>query len=111
MRSTFVRIIAGVMLTIIVLGVLRYRPWSNWGANNARAVIHEGSNKKATRELTVGFLPVTCHLTCPVTDYASKTTETNTNFNSRVITHISYQEECVSAWSSPAYWLATRTYF
>jgi NitT/TauT family transport system substrate-binding protein len=41
-------------------------------------------NKKASRELTVGFLPVTCHLTCPVTDFASKTTQTNTNFNSRV---------------------------
>jgi NitT/TauT family transport system substrate-binding protein len=86
MRSTFVRIIAGVMLTIMVLGLLRYRPWSNWRTGNVRDVIHEGSNKKATRELTVGFLPVTCHLTCPVTDYASKTTETNTNFNSRVFT-------------------------
>ncbi len=40
--------------------------------------------KMASRELTVGFLPVTCHLTCPVTDYASKTTQSNTNFNSRV---------------------------
>jgi NitT/TauT family transport system substrate-binding protein len=49
-------------------------------------VIHEGSNKLATRELTVGYLPVTCHLTCPVTDYASKTTLTSTNFNSRVFT-------------------------
>ena len=50
----------------------------------SRDVIHEGSNKKASRELTVGYLPVTCHLTCPVTDFASKTTQTNTNFNSRV---------------------------
>jgi NitT/TauT family transport system substrate-binding protein len=70
------------MLT--VLGLLRYHPWSSSGAASARDVIHEGSNKKATRELTVGFLPVTCHLTCPVTDFASKTTQTNTNFNSRV---------------------------
>src|SRR6187551_476934 len=84
MRSTFARIIAGVMFTIIVLGLLRYRPWSNWRTGNVRDVIHEGSNRKATRELTVGFLPVTCHLTCPVTDFASKTTQTNTNFNSRV---------------------------
>jgi NitT/TauT family transport system substrate-binding protein len=66
------------------LGLLRYRPWSSSGVASARDVIHEGSNKKATRELTIGFLPVTCHLTCPVTDFASKTTQTNTNFNSRV---------------------------
>ncbi len=77
------RLIIGVVLALTVLGLLRYRPW-NSQTSNARDVIHEGSNKKALRELTVGFLPVTCHLTCPVTDYASKTTQTKTNFNSRV---------------------------
>jgi NitT/TauT family transport system substrate-binding protein len=46
--------------------------------------VHEGPNNKAKRELTVGYLPVTCHLTCPVTDFASKTTASNTNFNSRM---------------------------
>ena len=86
MKTSFGRIVAGVVLVITVLGLLRYRPWSNMGTSVNADVIHEGSNKKATRELTVGFLPVTCHLTCPVTDYASKTTETNTNFNSRVFT-------------------------
>lgn len=84
MKLTPVRLILGTILTLTALGLLRYRPWSSNGVATARDVIHEGSNKKATRELTVGFLPVTCHLTCPVTDYASKTTETNTNFNSRV---------------------------
>ena len=84
MKLTFGRLIVGVVLMLTVLGVLRYRPWDQGGSNSARDVIHEGSNKKAERELTVGFLPVTCHLTCPVTDFASKTTQTNTNFNSRV---------------------------
>ena len=84
MKVTFSRLVIGVVVVITVLGLLRYRPWSNRGVASAREVIHEGSNTKATRELTVGFLPVTCHLTCPVTDYASKTTQTNTNFNSRV---------------------------
>jgi NitT/TauT family transport system substrate-binding protein len=84
MKGTGVRLAIGVILILTVLGLLRYRPWSSSGAASARDVIHEGSNKKATRELTVGFLPVTCHLTCPVTDFASKTTQTNTNFNSRV---------------------------
>ncbi|MCK6550296.1 ABC transporter substrate-binding protein [Myxococcota bacterium] len=36
-----------------------------------------GGEKKDTREeLTVGFVPVTCHLTCPVTDFASRTSTT-----------------------------------
>jgi NitT/TauT family transport system substrate-binding protein len=84
MKLTFTHIIIGVIITITLLGLLRYRPWDKSNTVNFRDVIHEGSNKKAIRELTVGFLPVTCHLTCPVTDYASKTSETSTNFNSRV---------------------------
>lgn len=78
------KFILGVIIILTGLGLLRYRPWNSGRVAAARDVIHEGSNKKATRELTVGFLPVTCHLTCPVTDFASKTTQTNTNFNSRV---------------------------
>ena len=84
MKLSFSRIIIIVALVVTTLGLLRYRPWNGSGAINARDVIHEGTNKQATRELTVGYLPVTCHLTCPVTDFASKTTQTNTNFNSRV---------------------------
>ena len=84
MKSPLLRLTIIVILLIAVLGLLRYRPWNNQGTALAQDVIHEGSNKKAVRELTVGFLPVTCHLTCPVTDFASKTTQTNTNFNSRV---------------------------
>jgi NitT/TauT family transport system substrate-binding protein len=79
-------IIISVVLIIVALGLLRYRPWSSSGSINARDVVHEGPNTAARRELTVGYLPVTCHLTCPVTDFASKTTQTNTNFNSRVFT-------------------------
>src|SRR5450631_1097711 len=76
--------ILGFLVVVTALGLLRYRPWDRGGAPDTRDVIHVGSNKNALRELTVGFLPVTCHLTCPVTDFASKTTETNTNFNSRL---------------------------
>src|SRR6478609_8974134 len=84
MKLSVIRLIIGITVAVIVLGLLRYRPWTRGGSINVRDVIHEGSNKKASRELTVGFLPVTCHLTCPVTDYASKTTQSNTNFNSRM---------------------------
>lgn len=80
---TSVRITAGVVLVISVLGVLRYKPWHQVARTFADP-IHTGPNQAASRELTVGFLPVTCHLTCPVTDFASKTTVSNTNFNSRV---------------------------
>jgi NitT/TauT family transport system substrate-binding protein len=77
-------LIIGVTLVLCGLGLLRYRPWDRGGASATRDVIHEGSNEKAQRELTVGYLPVTCHLTCPVTDFTSKTTRTSTNFNSRL---------------------------
>ena len=84
MKNQGARIVIMVVLAIAALGVLRYKPWKRSNMSVATDVIHEGSNRTAVRELTVGFLPVTCHLTCPVTDYASKTTETNTNFNSRI---------------------------
>ena len=84
MKLTFIHIVIGVIITVTLLGLLRYRPWDKNKSANSRDPIHMGTNKKAERELTVGFLPVTCHLTCPVTDYASKTTESSTNFNSRV---------------------------
>jgi len=84
MKLSFSRLFFGVVLTLTVLGLLRYRVWDRSGTTTGHDTIHEGSNKKALRELTVAFLPVTCHLTCPVTDFASKTTQTNTNFNSRL---------------------------
>lgn len=74
-----------MVLPIVALGLLRYKPWSSLPQAN-KDVIHTGPNSQAHRELTIGFLPVTCHLTCPVTDYASKTTVSNTNFNSRLFT-------------------------
>lgn len=86
MKLSKTGLIAGTILIVVVLGLLRYKPWSSSGSTNARDVIHDGPNKTAQRELTVGYLPVTCHLTCPVTDFASKTTQSNTNFNSRVFT-------------------------
>jgi NitT/TauT family transport system substrate-binding protein len=86
MKSKSTRLILTVCLVIIGLAVLRFRLWSQLGPADAADIIHEGGNRQASRELTVGFLPVTCHLTCPVTDFASKHTQTNTNFNSRLFT-------------------------
>jgi len=53
----------GAVLFTAVLGVLRYEPWKQGGAREIAA----------RQQLTVGFLPVTCHLTCPVTDFATRT--------------------------------------
>ena len=74
LRSSLSRWIIGSVLWVIVLGVLRYKPWQS-------AATHSASDEKREK-LTVGFLPVTCHLTCPVTDYASKTS-TTTRFTSQ----------------------------
>jgi len=88
MNSKSTRLILLVVVIIGALALLRYRPWQDTVTDvpTPTGMIHEGGNKKAERELTVGFLPVTCHLTCPVTDFASKTTVSNTNFNSRLFT-------------------------
>src|SRR5450631_3440915 len=86
MKLSIGRLIFGVLFTLTVLALLRYRPWEQGGRAITQDAIHEGSNKEALRELTVAYLPVTCHLTCPVTDFASKTTQSSTNFNSRLFT-------------------------
>jgi NitT/TauT family transport system substrate-binding protein len=66
--SPVARWVAGALLFVAVLALLRLRPWQTPAATPTP------EQSSATREtLTVGYLPVTCHLTCPVTDFASKT--------------------------------------
>ncbi len=87
MNSKAIWLIAIACFAVVGLGFLRFKPWNHDTNTTASAdIIHEGGNKKASRELTIGFLPVTCHLTCPVTDFASKNSQTSTNFNSRLFT-------------------------
>lgn len=79
-RSPFVRWAVGAVLVVALLGALRLRPW--------KATPGEGTSGAAARALetlAVGFLPVTCHLTCPVTDYATRTS-TTTRFESERFT-------------------------
>jgi NitT/TauT family transport system substrate-binding protein len=66
----------GILVFFAVLAALRFRPWEKGTGNTAK-------EDKIVSELTIGYLPVTCHLTCPVTDFASKTTRSNTIFNSK----------------------------
>ncbi|WP_374075884.1 ABC transporter substrate-binding protein [Bdellovibrio bacteriovorus] len=53
--------IIAIILTVVVLGALGV----------IRNQIKKNSENTAKHVLDVGFLPVTCHLTCPVTDFAT----------------------------------------
>jgi NitT/TauT family transport system substrate-binding protein len=85
-RSSGARWIIGAVAFIVLLGVLRYRPW-HYGF---------GSGRAAREQLTVGFLPVTCHLTCPVTDYATRTSGT-TRFQSQLFMDFPTMAETMKA--------------
>lgn len=68
LRSSSARLALGLVAFIALLGLVRYKPWQRLGGPGAG-----GDASQARQQLSVGFLPVTCHLTCPVTDYATKT--------------------------------------
>jgi NitT/TauT family transport system substrate-binding protein len=73
LRSPALRFGLVAVALVLGLGLLRFKPWKPAAVNEARET------------LNVGFLPVTCHLTCPVTDYASKTSR-STRFESQRFT-------------------------
>ena len=80
--SSSLKIGLGVAAAIVLLALLRFQPWHH--AQTASDV-HAGPASAGTRQaLTVGFLPVTCHLTCPVTDFASHQSTTGTQFDSQL---------------------------
>jgi NitT/TauT family transport system substrate-binding protein len=80
-RARIFIIIGFVVALVAGLGVLRLarRAGSPGSASEA------GAGDATRQKLSVGFLPVTCHLTCPVTDYASKTSH-STRFESQRFT-------------------------
>ena len=80
MRSPIVKWGLGTVLLVAALAALRLKPWQ---AKEAGAPTQ--SQAAARETLAVGFLPVTCHLTCPVTDFASRTSP-NTRFESQRFT-------------------------
>jgi len=73
-------------LTAGILGALTLAHHRPWQVGEARA-----------GQLDVGFLPVTCHLTCPVTDYATRTTTSGTRFTSQRFTEFATVIEAVKA--------------
>ena len=90
---------AAILAAVLLLGVLlaRFQPWKKNDAQTADSAVHTGPNARARQSLTVGFLPVTCHLTCPVTDFASKTTTTGTRFDSQRYTEFPPIAEAMKA--------------
>jgi NitT/TauT family transport system substrate-binding protein len=88
MKSPIVRWLVGAVLVVVILGVLRAKPWQRPDGETAapQSAGAGAAASEAEREtLAVGFLPVTCHLTCPVTDFASKTSRA-TRFESQRFT-------------------------
>lgn len=79
-RSWSLRIGIGVLAWMTLVTWLRlhytFRP-----KDHTEETFHQAPTKDARQSLTVAFLPVTCHLTCPVTDFASKTSTTGTRFD------------------------------
>ena len=87
MRSPLLRFGLGALAVAVALGVLRTKPWK--ASSTATGSV--------TREsLKVGFLPVTCHLTCPVTDFATRTSR-STRFESERFTDFPSMVETVKS--------------
>ncbi len=87
-RSPFLRYSFLALAAVALLGVVRARPWRQAPATPV--------GEAARETLRVGFLPVTCHLTCPVTDYASKTSR-STRFESQRFTDFPTMVETVKS--------------
>ena len=77
-RSSMARWILGLLVVISVLAIVKFKPWRLMTKGDQQ-------QNQARADLKVGFLPVTCHLTCPVTDYATRTS-TMTHFESQRFT-------------------------
>jgi len=78
-RSSIARWVLGLLVVISLLSVIKFKPWRLISQRS------EQQQAEARGDLKVGFLPVTCHLTCPVTDYATRTS-TRTHFESQRFT-------------------------
>jgi len=78
-RNTSLKILLGVVAAIAILGLLRFKPWQRSQSNQP------AETADARASLNVGYLPVTCHLTCPVTDFATRTSK-DTRFDSQRFT-------------------------
>ena len=84
MRSKTVSVVSLVVCAFALLCFARWRTLHK-PRPHTEETFHRapttGSGDETRPTLSVAFLPVTCHLTCPVTDYASRTSTTGTEFD------------------------------
>lgn len=80
------RIALVTAIALTALAALHHKPWQR----DDRPASSRGS-------LLVGYLPVTCHLTCPVTDFATQHTRTGTRFDSQRFTEFPTVVEALKA--------------
>ncbi len=79
LRSPAFKIVLVIVVALAAVVFFRMRalqkPRPHWEED-----VHRAGVPEARQTLEVAFLPVTCHLTCPVTDFASRTSTTGTEF-------------------------------
>ena len=90
-RNTSLKILLGVVAVIAILGLLRFKPWQRGQSGQMGT-----DSTDARASLNVGYLPVTCHLTCPVTDFATRTSK-DTRFDSQRFTDFPTVVESIKA--------------
>jgi len=76
MKNSLLRGVLMAVAAVVFLGVLRFKPWQSRNQESVPQTVSNTAQSPASgarEELAVGFLPVTCHLTCPVTDFATRT--------------------------------------
>src|SRR5215213_4976991 len=85
MKLTASSVFITTAFIVLGLGILRYQTRERFVHTSPdRTTDKVEVNNARRQQLFVGFLPVTCHLTCPVTDFASKNTQSNTQFKSKI---------------------------
>jgi NitT/TauT family transport system substrate-binding protein len=90
-RSSTARWITGFVVFLAFVGMLRFKPW-----RHTERTANSGGATDQREVLRVAFLPVTCHLTCPVTAFASKNSQ-STRFESQRFTDFPTMAESIKA--------------
>ncbi len=73
LRAAVVAVVALVLIGVARTFLNKNNTTPGLGATDGTVAATGVGTTDGKQELAVGFLPVTCHLTCPVTDFASRT--------------------------------------
>jgi NitT/TauT family transport system substrate-binding protein len=76
-----VGVVAAIVVGLALIVFFRFQSLNKPRSHDKEQFHTAPTGEKGGERLTVAFIPVTCHLTCPVTDYASKTSTTGTSFD------------------------------